>query len=72
MSNPANVRKMISTKGARHAHKVILAQGRKLCEEANVARRANAARRREEKAALKAQELAMPGWRYGGADMGGV
>ena len=68
MSDPRVGFKMLSTKGARHAHKSILAQGRKLCEEANVARRANAARRREEKAK---QALLGPSWRYGNTSQNG-
>jgi len=41
--------KMRRQKGAKHAHASILAAGRKLCAEANEARRRNCAARREAK-----------------------
>jgi hypothetical protein len=73
MSNPSFPRKMLRIKGARHAHKTILAQGRKLCAEANEARRRNAAARREAKAKqAKLTELHGEAWRVGSADMSGI
>ena len=69
MSDPKVGFKMLATKGARHAHKSILAQGRKLCEEATAARKRNAAARREAKkndASLGKQ------WRVSSIDMTGV
>ena len=41
-------RKMLRIKGARHAHRTILAQGRKLCAEATAQRILNRAREKQQ------------------------
>jgi hypothetical protein len=63
-----NPRKMLRIKGARHGHATILAQGRKLCVEANEARRRNAAARREAK--LKDQQG--KAWRSSTSEITGI
>jgi hypothetical protein len=58
--------RMRRIKGARHAHAMIIASGRVPGEEARATRKANAARRRQEKAERAALEAAVGNsWRYG-------
>ena len=69
MKDPKVGFKMLATKGARHAHASILAQGRKLCAEAIAARKRNAAARR-----LAKQQDAELGrqWRSSSTDLTGI
>jgi hypothetical protein len=62
MSDPAVGRKYFAIKGARGTHKAILAQGRKLCAEANAATKA----KRERELNVGKQ------WRYGQSDLTGI